>query len=78
MAYIQGWKLQKEVLVFCSNGTSRNYLDPSKGQKGINKGRSVAFMKKFEVLRDRWLIIVMLFHVEIDSVCVCVVAQNIC
>ena len=27
-------------------------------------------MKKFEVLSDRWLIIAMLFHVEIGSVCV--------
>ena len=33
-------KLQKEVSVFCSNGTSRNFRGRSKGQKHINKGRS--------------------------------------
>ena len=58
---------ESPVLVFCSKGTSRNYPDPSKRQKAV----SVAFMKKFQVLSDRWLSIVMLFCVEIGSVCVC-------
>ena len=42
-----------------------------KEKKGINKGRSRWLYEKFEVLIERWLIIAMLFLVEIVSVCVC-------
>ena len=36
----QWYELQKEVSVFCSRDASGNFHDCSKGQKGINKGRS--------------------------------------
>ena len=65
-------KLQKEVSVFCSNSTSGNFRDSSKGQKSIKKLGVIGFnyIKKFYVLSSMWLIIAILFCVEIVF-CVC-------
>ena len=57
----------KGGIVFCSNSTSGNFRDHSKRTKMYQqKWGSVTFMKK--VLSNTWLIIAMLFRVEILSV----------